>query len=187
VSLAAMRSMADGVLERDIRVGDAAVLAGSEYEIEFQWAHAFAGFSHRFAGYTRESRFDLAGHVGVMVDHASARLEAGGTSARTAQDERGWAALAAGVVVGLWEPGTGGLVLELLQSIPINIGGQTLASTDVRLVLQHDLTDSISLVVGYRRIIAAFRTFDDPAKQGDSSTPSALDLGGPILGLDVRF
>ncbi len=185
VSMIGLRSSEEGELESDLDFGGLFVPAGSNYTFDFQWAHLFVGFSHRLAGYTRESAFDLAVHVGAMLDHLVAEIEtsAGGVQA----DERGWGAPAVGVTVGVWSFGQSGLLVEVMQSIPINIGGQTLAVTDLRVVVQQDLTSAISFVIGYRWLLASFKTFDHPVTYAGSRRESVIEAGGPVLGLDIRF
>jgi len=187
VSFIGLRTGDEGTLGHDLDLGGVTLPEGTPYEFDMTWGHVFVGFSHRFAGYTRESTFDFSAHLGVMIDHLSAELKTPVFDGEVDGRDEGWAAVAVGFSVGLWDLGRGGLVVEVLQSVPVNIGGQTIALTDLRLVYQYDLTSHISLVLGYRRVFAAFRTFEEAVTYEGKRTASKFDLGGPVVGLDIRF
>jgi hypothetical protein len=187
VSVVAMRSEESGVLERDLVIGGDVAPEGTPFEFSLQWAHAFIGFSHRFVGYTRESGFDFSMHVGVIVDHLSADLHTREASGSVLGDDLGWASPAVGVSIGLFDFHRSSLALEILQSVPVNIGGQAVAVTDVRVVIQHDLTETISVMIGYRRVLATYQSYEQVVGQGGSETHSRFDIGGPLVGLELRF
>ncbi|MBI4563084.1 MAG: hypothetical protein HY716_00115 [Planctomycetes bacterium] len=188
VSFVGMRLRQGGTVGDDADFSANASLAGAAYDFTFTWTHLFAGFSHKMAGFTRESRFDCALHLGAMVDYTYGRLKVDGAQLAEMQDgERGWSAPAVGLTVGIWTFSPGGLTIEVLQSVPANIGGQTAQLTDVRIGMKLDLSERVSANFGYRRIYAKYRTFEDQVLRQRAQTHADFDAAGPVVGLDVRL
>jgi hypothetical protein len=159
---------------------------GDRYEFEMRWSHLYMGLAKRL---TREKSFEVTVHAGAMVDHTLAEFEstASGVSAESEDGERGWVSLGAGFTLAVRGAGPAGLVLEFVQSAPLNIGGQAIALTDVRLAGTLDLSERVSLFAGYRYVRAVYRLFEAPLVREDGETAADLAVRGPVFGMDFRF
>ncbi len=165
-----------------------AVSEGDGFEVDQSWTHLFTGYSKRLFGFRRDAWFDLAVHLGASLDQTRSSLELPGRlEGETAEGERGWAAPAAGITIGFWSPYSGALKIDLFQTVPVNLGGQTISQTDFRLTLTQDVSERVSVFLGYRWVTATYRTFEDPWRRTEGRTATELQLGGPLAGIDVRF
>ncbi|HTF55735.1 MAG TPA: hypothetical protein VK661_00575 [Planctomycetota bacterium] len=184
-----MRIFEDGELEEDTSFGSVTGLKGDPFKFEMTWSHFYAGLSHRITGYTRGSWFDLSVHAGAMIDHTLSRFESGasGVKGEPADGERGWFAPGAGISMTFRGPGPAGFILEILQSVPANLGGQAIALTDIRTGVTVDLSATASLFLGYRHVQAGYTTFQTSFAREDPLKSAELVIRGPILGLDLRF
>lgn len=184
-----LRAAGRGRFEDPVTIDGKALSDGQSFQYTEEWSHLFAGFTHRLWGFTRDSVFDLALHLGTSLDHTRTVFEVESASllAETAGGERGWGAPALGVTAAFWSQTSGGLTLEVFQTVPVNIGGQAIALTDVRLSLRQDVSETVTFHFGFRWISASYRTFEDPIRREDGRTATALQFGGPLVGLDLRF
>ena len=189
VLYAGMAFFEKGRFEGDGTFGGATVAAGDEYEFEMKWSHLYVALSKRLAGDAKESPFDFSLHAGAVIDHTLTEFKskASGLDAEAENGERGWAALAAGFTLTVRGAGPAGLVLELVQSAPINIAGQAIALTDARAGVTLELSQDISLYGGYRYVRAEYRLYDSPLVSHGSETSADLAIRGPVFGLDFRF
>lgn len=178
-----------GHLNGDTAFGSATATSGDRFEFELRWSHLYMALSKRLMGYTRDSWFDFSVHLGAMVDHTLAEfeVEGSGVAAESEDGERGWVAPGAGFSMTVRGAGVAGFVLEVVQSAPLNIGGQAVALTDVRSGLTLDITEGTSFFVGYRYVKAVYRLFDSPWVREDGTAAAALAMQGPVFGLDFRF
>jgi len=170
-------------------LGSATAAEGDRYEFELRWSHLYVALAKRLTGFSRSSSFNLSVHAGAMIDHTLAELdsEASGVGAESEDGERGWASLAAGVSLSMHGPGPAGFVLEVVQSAPVNIGGQTIALTDIRTGVTLDITEHVSAYFGYRYVRAVYRLFDSPLTREGGRTAADLAVRGPAFGLDFHF
>lgn len=189
VLYAGMAFFEKGRIEGDGTFGGVTVSAGDEYEFEMKWSHLYVALSKRLAGDAKESPFDFSVHAGAVIDHTLTEFksEASGLDAESEDGERGWAAFAAGFTLAVRGAGPAGLVLELVQSAPVNIGGQAIALTDARAGLTLEITHDISLYGGYRYVRAQYRLYDSPLVSHGGETTADLAIRGPMFGLDFRF
>ncbi|HKS17452.1 MAG TPA: hypothetical protein VJU16_09085, partial [Planctomycetota bacterium] len=140
-----------GHLTENTSFGSGTAQAGDRYQFDLTWSHLYIALAKRLTGYTRDSSFDLSVHVGAMVDHTLAEFEVAdsGVGAESEDGERGWFAPGVGFSVSVRGPGPAGFTLEFAQSVPVNIGGQAINLTDIRGGVTADLSEAVSLFVGY--------------------------------------
>jgi hypothetical protein len=169
--------------------GSASANAGDNYEFSLTWSHLYVGLAKRLTGYTRGSWFDFSVHAGAMIDHTLSEfeVESAGIGGESEDGERGWVAAGVGFSMSLSGPGPAGFLLELVQSVPVNIGGQAIELTDIRAGGTLDLWDGASFFLGYRYVRALYRLFEAPLERQDGETAADLLVRGPIFGLDFRF
>jgi len=186
---AGMAFFEKGRAQGDGTFGGVTVSDGDRYEFEMKWSHLYVALSKRFVGDAKESPFDFSLHAGAVIDHTLTEFksEASGLDAESEDGERGWAALAAGFTLAVRGAGPAGIVLELVQSAPVNIGGQAIAITDARAGMTLEITRDISLYGGYRYVRAQYRLYDSPLVGHGGETSADLAIRGPVFGLDFRF
>jgi len=178
-----------GHLTESVSFGSVTAQAGDSYEFELTWSHLYLALAKRVTGYTRNSWFDLSVHAGAMVDHTLAEFEseASGAVFESEDGERGWLAPGVGFSMSLRGPGPMGFALEFVQSIPVNMGGQAIALSDLRGGVTADMSETVSLFLGYRYVRAVYRLFDAPLARQGGETAANLAMRGPVFGLDFRF
>jgi hypothetical protein len=189
VLYAGMAFFEKGTIKGDGTFGGVTVSAGDEYEFEMKWSHLYVALSKRLAGDAKDSPFDFSLHAGAVIDHTLTEFksEASGLDAESEDGERGWVALGAGFTLTVRGAGPAGLVLEMVQSAPMNIGGQAIALTDARAGLTLEITRDISFYGGYRYVRAEYRLYDSPLVGHGGETTADLAIRGPMFGLDFRF
>jgi hypothetical protein len=180
-----------GHLSGDTELGSVTAPAGQSFEFEMTWSHLYVALSKRLVGYTSESWFDLSVHGGAIIDHTLTEFEssASGVEAESVDGERGWFSPGIGFSATVRGPGPAGFYIELLNSLPVNIGGQAIWLTDARAGLTADLVDGggVSLFLGYRYVRGTYRLYDAPLVHENGRTAAQLAMSGPTVGIDVRF
>jgi hypothetical protein len=173
----------------DTSFGTATGQSGDRYEFEMKWSHLYMALSKRLMGHSRDGMFDLSVHAGAMIDHTLTSFESedSGIDAESEVGERGWVAPGAGFSMSFRGPGPVGFALDVIQSAPVNIGGQSIALTDLRAGLTTDLSEGASIFLGYRYVRAVYRLFDEPLVRQGGHTAADLAVRGPLVGLDFRF
>jgi hypothetical protein len=189
ITYAGMQIFEKNELRKETSFGSVTGAKGDPYEFEMTWSHLYAGLQHRVAGYTPDSWFDFSLHAGAMIDHTITRFDSdpAGVSSVPVEGERGWTAPAVGFGMVIGGSGQTGLVLELLQSVPANLGGQAIALTDFRGGVQVEVSKALSLYFGYRHVQAVYRTFSEPLLRSGGRTSAHIEVRGPVLGIDLRF
>jgi hypothetical protein len=178
-----------GFFERGHLSGDTSFggSAGDRFEFEMRWSHLYMALAKRLTDHRERNSLDISVHAGAMVDHTLSEFESGGVSAESEDGERGWASLAAGFSLSFQDAGPAGFILEFVQSVPVNLGGQAIAVSDIRAAVTLDLTDQISLFGGYRYVRAVYRLFEAPIVREGGRTAADLLVRGPTFGIDFRF
>jgi hypothetical protein len=176
-----------GRLSEDASFGGVSGAAGDEFEFGMTWSHLYVALAKRLTGHSRGSWFDFSVHAGAIIDHTLTEFEAAGVEAESAEGERGWFSPGVGFSLAVRGPGPAGFVLEFVQSVPVNLGGQAISLTDVRTGLTADIAEGVCLFAGYRYVRGMYRTYEDSLAREDGQTAADLVMRGPIFGLDFRF
>ena len=189
IMYAGMAIASRGRFGADTELGSATAPAGSSFEFEMTWSHLYAALAKRLAGYAPDTWFDLSVHAGAMIDHTLTEFEshASGVGAESEDGERGWLALGAGFSLAIRGPAPAGFVLEVVQSAPLNLGGQAIGMTDVRAGVTADVFPGATLFFGYRYMKAVYRLFDEPLVREGGQRTADLFVRGPVLGFDFQF
>ena len=176
-----------GQLSEDASFGGVSGAAGDDFEFAMTWSHLYVALAKRLTGQSRGSWFDFSVHAGAIIDHTLTEFEAAGVEAKSVEGERGWFAPGVGFSLAVRGPGPAGFVLEFVQSVPVNLGGQAISLTDFRTGLTADLAEGVCLFAGYRYVRGMYRTYEDSLAREDGQTAADLVMRGPIMGLDFRF
>ncbi|MBV8879782.1 MAG: hypothetical protein JO332_07460, partial [Planctomycetaceae bacterium] len=133
----------------------------------------------RLVGYSRKSTFDLAIRAGLSVD----RLDTHAALIRISSQAR--PAPAAGIEIGLWNDSNIGIVVQADHSIALRINEVASSVTDVRIEVRIDLSETVSLQVGWRYL--AVRAHDKGRSGGVPFDELERSMSGPVAGLALRF
>jgi hypothetical protein len=168
---------------------DVGAMVGTSDVAKFSlwWEHAFFGVSHRFLGFERESLFDLSFGAGFAVDMLDAQILQRGRSSPLAESSEFGMAPAFSLSVGLWGSGPVGFTVDVTQSLPVNLSGQALLTTDVRAVMRWDLSETFTFFAGYRWLSSTLIHYGFALRPEERDVRAELQLAGPVVGLDIRF
>jgi len=145
------------------------------------WQRVTLAYSRRLAGHTRHAFFDLSVSIGVNVDRFRIEGMDGplDTTARLSPS--------LSVDAALWQEGPAGFLLHAGYSMPVNFTGASSNVLDLSATVRIDLSESISVHVGYRYLILRLRRYEDSLVSSHSRGEFSDDFSGPLVGLDVRF
>lgn len=146
-------------------------------EPSVEWGHAVVELFHRLTGYTANAVFDFALGVGLSADVL--RMEGVDTNLALAP----YVSLEAAI----WPVESFGLVLQIGQSVPVNVTGASVSITDVRLFVRWDISDTVSIHAGYRMVRARISDYDRPFSGAGGDEDLDETFQGPMIGVDIRF
>jgi len=153
-------------------------LEGSlEHGPSLVWHHATLEYVRRLFGYAREAPFDLAVAAGLSVD----AFEAAPIDPSLRPGPH------AAVEAGVWQGGPAGFVLRAAQSIPANLTGSVSSLTNLSAVVRLDLSEGVSLHLGYQVLRIRLRDYHRALDRGPGRWEMEETSRGPLLGCDVRF
>lgn len=147
----------------------------------FSGLHATLEYVLKILGYTRRAPLDLAVAAGIAADRFASRE--GPETADPAGRISPWISVEAG----FWQAGTAGFIVRAGQAIPANLTGATAAVTDLTVLVRLDLSERVSIHAGYRLVRVRLRDYPRALAQGGGAEEMEETMGGPLLGLDVRF
>jgi len=150
-----------------------------ELEASVAWNRATIEIEQRLAGYTRKSTFDLAIRAGFSVD----RLDT--NEARISVSSAARPAPWLGLEVAVWEQEGVGVVAQVGHSFAVRINEIASSVTDFRIELKIDLTEKVSLQIGWRYL--ALRIHDKGSRSGVPFDELERSSSGPVAALGIRF
>lgn len=145
------------------------------------WQRLGWAYLWQLAGYTSDAEFDLSIFAGVMGDHLLASAYGGAASELLRLSPY------VGGEFGFWQGGPAGLSFRFGQTIPVNLTGADARVTEVTVLLRLDVSDRMSLAVGYAAYWAKFASYPEQFSTENKREDLSLRLHGPTLALDVRF
>lgn len=149
-----------------------------ELEASVVWHRMTVEVEQRLAGYTRRATFDLAVRGGLSVDRVDTN------EAKFAVQDQARLSPWVGIEVAFWQQDGLGVVMQGGHSFGLNIEGASARATDLRLELKVDLSERVSLQVGWRYIAVRFH---DQGGDGAPSQDFGRSCSGPVAGLGIRF
>jgi len=148
-----------------------------DYEATLAWHRMTLSYEVKLAGYTRHATFDLALRLGGSVDVISEHI----SDIRIDETPRisPWI----GVEAAVWEQSGVGIIVQGGYSVATRITGFSSAVADLRLLLRYDLSESLSVVIGYRYTTVRLHDHDD----GPLREELHEHFSGPLAGFSLRF
>jgi hypothetical protein len=145
-----------------------------DYEATMAWHRMTLSYELKLAGYTRHATFDLAVRLGssidVIADHAS------GVRIDPTPRISPWIGMEAAV----WEQSGVGVIFQGGYSVATGVTGASSAVADLRLLLRYDVSESLSVYIGYRYTAVRLHSHEDGPELHEPFT-------GPLAGLSLRF
>jgi hypothetical protein len=90
-----------------------------------------------------------------------------------------------GIEAAVWEQDGLGLVVRAGHSFALRLNGAAMSSTDVKIELRIDLSETLSLNIGWH--YAAVRIHDKGSSEGLAFQELEQSFSGPVGGLTLRF
>jgi hypothetical protein len=148
-----------------------------DYEATLAWHRMTLSYEVKLAGYTRNATFDLALRLGGSVDVISEHEP----DIRIDPTPRisPWIGMEAAV----WEQSGFGVVLQGGYSVAARITGASAAVADLRLLIRYDLSENLSVYLGYRYTTLRLHDHDE----GPVREELHEHFSGPLAGLSLRF
>jgi hypothetical protein len=151
-----------------------------DYEATLSWHRVTLNYERKLAGYTRHATFDLCVRIGATVDVISDH-EAGILVNPTPRISP-WI----GAEAAVWEQTGFGVIAQAGYSVAARVTRAASSVGDLRLVVRYDLSERVSLYVGYRFTIVRLHDHG-PADGGPVSEEFHQSFSGPLAGVSVRF
>jgi hypothetical protein len=151
-----------------------------DFEATLAWHRMSLSYELKLAGYTRHATFDLAIRLGGTVDVLSNHIS------DMAISETPRISPWIGVEAAVWEQSGFGVILQGGYSVAAPITGGSAAVGDLRLLVRYDMSENLSVYLGYRYI--ALRLHDrSSAEDGPPREDLHEQFSGPIVGVSLRF
>ncbi len=150
-----------------------------ELEASVVWQRATIDYEHRIFGYTRQATFDLALRVGLSVDRMNTHEAS--ISVNSMPRPSPWV----GFETAVWEQDGLGLVVQAGHSFALRLNGAAMSSTDLKIELRIDVTETFSLELGWH--YTALRIHDRGSSGGLAYQELEQSFSGPVGGFNVRF
>jgi hypothetical protein len=150
-----------------------------ELEATVVWQRATVEYERRLLGYTRHATFDLALRIGASVDRVISH------EASISVDPSPRPAPWVGLETALWEQDGLGLVMQAGHSFALRLDGAAMSSTELKIELRIDVTESFSLELGWH--YTGVRIHDKGSAGGLAYQELEQSFSGPVGGINVRF
>lgn len=145
------------------------------------WHRFTVDYVYRILGYTRHAPFDLAVSAGLAVDRFSL------PERQDAVSEKARISPVLGLDLALWQESSMGLLLHASQSAPLNLTGASSAVTEASAVIRWDLTERMSMRIGYRLYWVRLRGYSEALDREGETDELDATLSGPLVGMEFRF
>ncbi|MBI2933710.1 MAG: hypothetical protein HYY16_18865 [Planctomycetes bacterium] len=142
------------------------------------WERLTLEYGYRLVGYTRHAAIDVSLSIGVSVDMLETDRKQASSAGRIAPY--------LGLDVALWQTGAMAILLHAGQSLPLNVTGASSAVTDLSAALRIDLSERVSVRIGYRAFLMRWRDYTGPFRD-DASGDGEEELTGPFIGVTIGF
>ncbi|HVE40299.1 MAG TPA: hypothetical protein VNM14_10455 [Planctomycetota bacterium] len=147
------------------------------YEATLAWQRMTLSYEHKLAGYTRHATFDLAVRLGGTVDVISEHES--GIRVNPTPRVSPWV----GVEAAVWEQSGLGVIVQGGYSVAARVTGASSSVADLRLLIRYDLSETLSVYLGYRYTTVRLHDHDE----GPLREELHEHFSGPLAGLSLRF
>lgn len=146
-----------------------------DLEATVVWHRATIEIEQRLAGYTRTASLDVAIRAGLSVDRLD--TQDANISVKSTARLSPWL----GIEVGVWQQDQFGIVVQASHSFAMHISEAAASVTDLRIELKLDLSEPVSLRLGWRYLALRIHDRDDGFERLERT------CSGPVAGVDIRF